>query len=409
MDNEKEMAELFRTAADDMVCSYYDFRLLMENLSLNDKNRKRKAKQAVRFLCEKQDAAFVDGENSLRELRRLDQCPSLLARLEKILKDGEELLKTMLPEIFKPDSPEAAAMQRQIMDAMQAEIQRRAREAGEKLYRKQQALQTEQKRQEEIKKILEIGYMDEMTMLVNSIRSIFEDKYHGMALSGFEYRLKMWREEQVAIIEKELLKLIPNKNYYCEFAGDHIKIVTPEDGRKQAKELACEIVDLVYDLRSEKMKNFHGQPLGGNIGNYSSLLSGDFGKRQIQCDQWASLFYDFLQKFICNWFFDCNNSFKFEWYRKPPVLWKFKEHNLCRILGPDGKSCIYIDPWPSGGREIIRHDGDWNKRYEVWDVKIFPNMATRNNFFPNPDITRIPKRGKFPRRDRKKPVDENRD
>ena len=64
-------------------------------------------------------------------------------------------------------------MQRQIADAMQAEIQHRAREAGEKLYRKQQELQTEQKRQEEIKKIGEIGYMDEMTMLVNRIRQLF--------------------------------------------------------------------------------------------------------------------------------------------------------------------------------------------------------------------------------------------
>ena len=140
MDNEKEMAELFQMAINKRNCSYHDFRLLMENLSLNENNRKRKAKQAVRFLCQKQDAAVVDGEDSLRELQRLDQAPGVLEHLTDLMRTGEKLLESKLPEIFKPDSPEAAAMQRQIADAMQAEIQRRAREAGEKLYRKQQAL-----------------------------------------------------------------------------------------------------------------------------------------------------------------------------------------------------------------------------------------------------------------------------
>ena len=167
-------------------------------------------------------------------------------------------------------------MQRKIADAMQAEIQRRARDAGEKLYRRQQNLLSQKEKQEEIRRILERGYIDELTVLVNGVRSMFEDKYREMTLAEFEYRLKMWREEQIEIVEKELLKLIPNKNYYCEFSGAQIKIVTPEDGRKQAKELAREIVDLVYDLRLEKMKNYHGQPLGWHIGNYASLIPGEF-------------------------------------------------------------------------------------------------------------------------------------
>ena len=408
MDREKEMFDLFQSAIDGRNCSYHDFRLLMENLSLNGSNRKRKAKQAVRFLCEKPDAAFVDGKDSLRELKRLDQCPSVLARLEQILKDGEELLKSMLPEIFQPDSPEAAAMRQKFMDALQAEMQRRARDAGEKLYRRQQYLLLIQKeKQEEIQRILQIRYMEEFSILTTDIHLSLEEQFKYRTLAEFEYRLKMWREEQIEIVEKELLKLIPNEKYYCEFSGAQIKIVTPEDGRKQAKELACEIVDLVYDLRLEKVKNYHGHPLGWHIGNYASLIPGEFGKRQIQCDQWTLLFYKYLQDFICNWFFDNNNSFKFEWYRKPPVLVNYGEHNLCRILGPDGKSCIYIDPWSSGGREIIRRDGDWNKRYEVFELKFYPNMANKKNIFPSANVNRISQYGKFPRRDRKKPVDEN--
>ena len=134
------MFDLFQSAIDGRNCSYHDFRLLMENLSLNGSNRKRKAKQAVRFLCEKPDAAFVDGKDSLRELKRLDRCPSAVNLLQKIMKEGETLLESKMSEIFQSNSPEAAAMQRKIADAMQAEIQRRARDAGEKLYRRQQKL-----------------------------------------------------------------------------------------------------------------------------------------------------------------------------------------------------------------------------------------------------------------------------
>jgi len=374
------MAELFRTAADDMVCSYYDFRLLMENLSLNENNRKRKAKQAVRFLCEKQDAAFVDGENSLRELRRLDQCPSVLARLEKILKDGEELLKTMLPEIFQPDSPEAEAMRKKIMDAMQAELQRRSREAAEKLYRKQQELIARHERQEDIRKILGQGYMDESALLTKSLHPLCEDKYDVIVLAEFEYRLKMWREKQVSIVEKELMKLIPQKDYYCVFGGYFKHRISVEDAKKQAKELSNNIVDLVYQLRLEKMQKYHGQPLGGTFGNIVSLIPSDLGERQYQCGDWAHLFYNRLQSYIQKWFYENKNSFRIEWYRKPPYFYHMGEHNLIRICGANGKF-IYIDPWPSGGKDIVRQEGKWNHGFTVYKQFYFPNLENKNKTF----------------------------
>ena len=359
MDREKKMFDLFQSAVDGRNCSYHDFRLLMENLSLNGSNRKRKAKQAVRFLCEKPDAAFVDGKDSLRELKRLDQCPSVLARLEQLLKDGEELLKSMLPEIFQPDSPEAAAMRQKFMDALQAEMQRRARDAGEKLYRRQQYLLLIQKeKQEEIQRILQIRYMEEFSILTTDIHLSLEEQFKYRTLAEFEYRLKMWREEQIEIVEKELLKLIPNEKYYCEFSGAQIKIVTPEEGRKQAKELAKLIVTLVYNSRVQIFEKFHCQPLGGVLGNLYSGINQRLGREnpQMECGDWAELFYHKLKQSMANWFFQNKNSFSLLWMRKPGLFdveynLNWGEHNYIQI-----KSCIgsvYIDPWPNGGRQII--------------------------------------------------------
>ena len=358
MDNEKEIAELFQSMINRRNCSYHDFRLLMENLSLNDKNRKRKAKQAVRFLCEKQDAAFVDGENSLRELRRLDQCPAVIAGLEKIMKDGETLLKSKLKEIFQPDSPEAEAMRKKIMDAMQAELQRRSREAGEKLYRKQQELIARHEKQEDIRKILEQGYMDESALLTKSLQPLFEDKYDAITVSEFEYRLKMWREEQITIVENELLKMIPKDIYFSPFGGNTRTIIKPEEGQRQATELAIRIVDIIYKKRLELFQEYHGQPVGGIVGN---LVSGmnminkyylgnttNFGNRQMQCNDWADLLETNLKTLICNWFFENKNSFKVQWIQGFIPF----EHNLIRIVGWNGMS-LYIDPWLSGGKNIV--------------------------------------------------------
>jgi len=68
-------------------------------------------------------------------------------------------------------------MQRQIMDAMQAELQRRAREAGEKLYRKQQELISRQEKQEEMQKILQIRYMEEYSTLTMTMHLYFDEKF----------------------------------------------------------------------------------------------------------------------------------------------------------------------------------------------------------------------------------------
>lgn len=63
------------------------------------------------------------------------------------------------------------------------------------------------------------------------------------------------------------------------------------------------------------------------------------------------------------------------------------EHNLIRICGANTKY-IYIDPWPSGGEDIVRKDGKWNNGFTVYRQFYFPkNLENKNETFDsgNPD------------------------
>jgi gas vesicle protein len=169
-------------------------------------------------------------------------------------------------------------------------------------------------------------------------------------LEQFKKDLKKWKDEQLRILEDKLTNLVPNRNYYVIFGGRNLEKISPQTGKTQAKELAKKIVELVYEKRLEVFEKFRKQPAGGIWGDIKATWGNIKG--EMECADWAALFYQELEENIKEYYQKNLNSFRVEWRRRPPFI-KFGEHNWIRIFGPKSSIHLVIDPWRSGGKEIV--------------------------------------------------------
>jgi hypothetical protein len=130
-------------------------------------------------------------------------------------------------------------------------------------------------------------------------------------------------------------------------------------------------------VRKKIWENYRTEPVGGNLGNLRDIvlksenISGKF--RDMQCGDWSDLFLKGLEISIDKWYYNNANSFIVEHINTPGLnlpgnnlLSNLGEHNLIRIR--TGRKSIYIDPWKSGGRKILKEEKEINiQKYKVFD------------------------------------------
>lgn len=167
----------------------------------------------------------------------------------------------------------------------------------------------------------------------------------------FKKKLDKWKKNQLKILEDKLTRMVPSHGYYFAYGGNKVKKNSSQIGKQQAKELAKEIVELVYKKRLNIFKKFKKQPTGGDEGNKNKVWRKIEG--EMECADWAEIFYHGLQDNIREYYKKNLNSFRVEWRRNPPVFMEHGEHNYIIVIGPLIEPYLVLDPWESGGKKII--------------------------------------------------------
>lgn len=138
-------------------------------------------------------------------------------------------------------------------------------------------------------------------------------------------RMREWESKQREKVRKSLRNLCKDEDTRC---------------LKLAEALADVIVDEVAQKRRDNDQNF-----GGNAGNVFSWL----GSGAFQCIQWVSLLASPIGNTLNT---DRGAGLTATHVQGTKGSGYFTyEHNWIEIHGPNGM--VYIDPWPSGGGEII--------------------------------------------------------
>lgn len=415
-------------------CSFGDYIEFMTMVNPDSNNLDVKSRQAVTVLSEKKDVAFQETEKGFVTL------PSLLesSEAQKVLLDSfeeaEKNLLSSIPELEPGNTYEIGNLKRKFLLGIRNDIRYISHHTAEKVFRRQGELNRkyadERRIQKEFHEYVEREIPRMCDLLMNKAVREFDNVYAGSVILF----LDKWRELQIGQLSKQLEAMIPDTDYYSVYGGKStLQKISPKQGKEQAHTLAIQIVDIIYDARKEIFQKTRTQPLGGNIGNiikginkrYKDVFKRDINSNlmtsQMECADWAEILFNNLQEFIANWFMDNTNSFSIEWVRKPPILgeaigmmWNIGEHNLIRIrAGTAALQEVYIDPWPSGGKEIMRDAHNFlNNGYDVMrkngKTQKYPyrqsNPDVRNNrstYFFGPSESRTQK---YPLRDRNKPI-----
>lgn len=192
--------------------------------------------------------------------------------------------------------------------------------------------------------------------------------------------LKEWEQKQPGILKKEFQKLYDGVQDDFFSKGGHKKIelpvkITRKEAQRQAEILMQTAIDIIAKKREYHIKKFGFNP---EPGSYFSNLKNEKGKKKInyQCNQWADEINYALHSVIDK--FGAKNAFKIirkRRYSEIPVagdyINKVWEHNWVEIESPSGER-IVIDPWPSGGQNVIPQ-----KRRYGDDIEVFPDIKAR--------------------------------
>lgn len=396
-------------------CSFGDYIEFMTMVNPDSNNLDVKSRQAVTVLSEKKDVAFQETEKGFVTL------PSLLesSEAQKVLlasfEEAEKNLLSSIPELEPGNTYEIGNLKRKFLLGIRNDIRYISHHTAEKVFRRQGELNRKYADERRIQKEFHEYVEREIPRMYDHLMNKAVRGFNNVYFDNLTLSFSMHRKEQKEKLTEALTKLIPETDYYSCFGGRVLRKISPQQGKRQAEELATEIVDLVYDVRREIFKRFKTQPIGGNIGNLSKI----FSQGQMECSDWAELFSNHLEFIICNWFMDNANSFSVEWLRCPPYIGdtlndflteylhikylNFGEHNLIRIRNSNWDE-VYIDPWHTGGREIITSSKDYNlERYKVIDKGgisgKYPNWNKNKSYFKGLNEMR---KSKYPARDRTK-------
>ena len=283
---------------------------------------------------------FYPQSGSLYEYKPLKESKEALKLVYNITKQIESLLDTkyLFPLASNSDQPIQEICEK-LTKADELVLKTKARALAQGMV----YLQDDKDIQAEFNKKLAEGTSD----IVNS-KAL---KITSQQIFEFKEELDKWKKEQLRILEDKLIKMVPTHSYFFAYGGGKVKKISSQTGKQQAKELAKEIVELIYKKRLKIFERFRKQPWGGQIGN----MFGGWGgvKGEMECADWTALFYQGLEDNLKQYYKRNLNSFRIEWRRIAPWLYDHFEHNYIRILGPDKSRYLVIDPWRSGGRKIV--------------------------------------------------------
>ncbi len=190
--------------------------------------------------------------------------------------------------------------------------------------------------------------------------------------------LLIWKKQQIKLLMEKFEHLIPKESFIIIGANNTRKVyIQPEEARKQAQELVNAIVNTVYFKLKEGIEKYGKLPLGGNRGNWSSLVNkGEVQCADKDCKGWSDIIQYQCLKIITEYVKKDKNAFWMIWrrYEGHIVITEHKgigEHNWVEFRGKEKKERVIIDPWPSGGRQIYSkepYEGREGKSREIFPV-----------------------------------------
>jgi len=308
--------------------------------------------QILNIINNPKSVLFHAKSGSLYEYKPLKESKEALKCVYDIAKQIESLIDTkyLLPLASNSDRPI-----QEICDKMtktdEFVLKTKARASAQKMFDFQNDLLKKEQNEHDIKNKLQ----DEFNKKLASTAIDFVKNTASQAIekqnAEFKKKLDKWKKTQLNILENKLTSMVPNNSYYFAYGGNKVKKISPRTGKQQAKELAEKIVELVYQKRLDIFTKFKKQPWGGQIGNMRGGWFGIVG--EMECADWADLFYNGLEENIKKYYQKNLNSFRVEWRNIAPWLYNHFEHNYIRILGSNKGEYLVIDPWESGGDKIV--------------------------------------------------------